>query len=47
MPEANEKIPNQDMILKNQTLSLPPTPLLFPATGLRSITDLLALVDVT
>lgn len=47
MPEANEKIPNQDVILKNQTLFLAPMPLFSPATGLRSITHLVAFVGVT
>lgn len=45
---SNGKIPNQqDLVLKHQTLPLTPILLLVPATGLRSVTDLVPFVDVT
>lgn len=45
---SNGKIPNQqDLVLKHQTLHLAPILLPIPATGLRSVTDLVPFVDVT
>jgi len=45
---SNGKIPNQqDLVLKHQTLCLTQILLRVPATGLRSITDLVPFVYVT